>query len=145
MVKIEVENRKEDNLGMPLPKGKVRIYKQDQEGSLQFVGEDKIDHTPRDEKILLYVGDAFDIVGQRTVKDSKSGRRSLDQDVELQIRNHKDADIQVNILEHLRYPNWKITKNSHDYEKTDAWTIDLAIDVPARKDVTVTYSFHAWW
>lgn len=145
MVKVEVENKKEDNLGMPLPKGKVRIYKKDQEGALQFVGEDTIDHTPRDEKVRLYVGDAFDIVGQRTIKNSKSGDKTLSQDIEINIRNHKDENVIVNIIEHLRHSNWKITKKSNNYKKTDAWTVEFMVEVPARDEITVEYSFRAWW
>jgi len=145
MVKVEIENKKQDNLGMPLPKGKVRIYKKDNEDKLQFVGEDLIDHTPVDEKIRLYVGDAFDIVGQRTVKKSNQSEHTLDETIEITVRNHKEEDIEVNIVEHMNLPNWEITAKDHDFVKKDAWTAEFPVKIKKRGEDTITYSYHAWW
>jgi hypothetical protein len=96
---VEIENKKENNLGIPLPKGVVRVYKYDSEGSLQFVGEDLIDHTPRDEKIRIKLGDAFDVVGSR----KQTGWNKLAYDTyeaafEISLRNHKKEDVIVKVI-----------------------------------------------
>ncbi len=139
-VKLEVLNSKENNLGMPMPKGKVRVYKKDNDGALQFVGEDQIDHTARDEKIRIYLGDAFDIAAERkqtnqTQVSDKVQRASF----AIEIRNHKDSEVTVTAIEHS-YGNWKITESSQPHIKKDAHTFEFAIKVPANGASTVTYT-----
>ena len=97
---LEIANTEQHRLGMPLPKGTVRVYKASSDGSLQFIGEDVIDHTPKDEKVKIKMGEAFDVVGERTQRDWKkiaSGVYETEWDVE--IRNHKKEDVQVTIVE----------------------------------------------
>jgi len=138
-VKIEVENSEKNNLGMALPKGKVRVYKRDHDGSLQFVGEDMLDHTPRDEKIRLYIGDAFDVVGERKqMSHEQVSDRVHRETIEISLRNHKDKKVTITAVEH---PNgdWKIRQSSHKYVKKDAHTMEFEIEVPARGEVKVNY------
>lgn len=151
-VMIETINSKENKLGMPLPKGKVRVYKKDQDDSLQFVGEDAIDHTPKDEKIRLYIGDAFDVVGQRKKTNFKQGgvilfSGSIEESYEISLRNHKEEDIEVTVVEHLyNYNNWKITTSSHPFTKKDAQTIEFKVKVPkGGEEVKISYTVKYWW
>jgi len=145
-VYIEFKNSKEAKLGMPLPKGKVRVYKRDPvDNDLEFVGEDQIDHTPRDEQLKLYVGDAFDIVGEQKVTDHKQGERWSEDAVRIELRNHKDADIIVRIRERLSGGQWEITAKSQDYKKIDANTIEFDVPVKANGKAEVTYTVHYRW
>ena len=148
-VYVRLENKKANNLGMPLPKGKVRVYKRDDaDGTLEFVGEDLIDHTAKDEKVLIKLGQAFDVVGERTQTDFTidSGRKTMTESIKIQIRNHKSEAVKVIIKENLyRWTNWEITKSNSDYEKVDARTIHFEVDVPADGEKTVTYTVRYTW
>lgn len=145
-VKIEVINSEKNNLGMPLPKGKVKVYKMDTDGKLEFIGEDQIDHTPKDEKIRLYLGDAFDVVGERKRMDFKTYGRTADETIEILLRNHKKEDIEIIVVEHLwRYLNWDITEKTHDFTKKDAQTIEFRIPVPKDSETKLKYTVHYWW
>ncbi len=138
-VYIKFENTKENSLGMPLPAGIMRLYKQDDEGSLQFIGEDRIDHTPKNEEVSLKIGEAFDVVAERIQTDFKQITTRLhESEWEVTLRNHKEEDVKVGIVEPL-YGNWTVISNSHPYEKVDAFTIRFNIDVPEDKEVKVKY------
>jgi hypothetical protein len=145
-VKMELVNSQANNLGMPLPKGKVRVYKKDTDGKLEFIGEDAIDHTPKDEKIRLYLGDAFDVVGERRRIDYKTFGLTADETIEISLRNHKDEDIEIMVVEHLwRYMNWQITSKTHDFTKKDAQTAEFKIPVPKNSESKLRYTVHYWW
>jgi hypothetical protein len=139
-VKLELANSKDNNLGMPMPKGKVRVYKKDLDGALQFVGEDLIDHTPRDEKVRVYLGDAFDVVADRKqtnqVQVSDRVQRSS---YSIEFRNHKESAITVTAIEHA-YGDWKVTTSSQPFEKKDSHTFEFAVKVPANGSAAVTYT-----
>jgi len=136
---VQIENRKENNLGMPLPKGVVRVYKNDAEGSLQFVGEDSIDHTPKDEKIRIKLGEAFDVVGGRKQTDwKKIAYDTYEAAFEISLRNHKKEDVTVKVIEPIP-GDWKMLVNSHDFIKTEAFTAEFNIPVPKDKEVKLTY------
>jgi len=147
MVMLEFKNTEENGLGIPLPKGTVRVYKEDIDGSTQFIGEDSIDHTPKDEKVRLYLGDAFDIVGERKQTNfRKLGERSIEESYEITIRNHKDEAVEVRVVEHMfRWSEWEITQTTMDYTKTDARTIEYRLEVPANDEATVTYTVRYRW
>jgi len=147
MVMLEFQNSEEAGLGIPLPKGKVRVYKEDVDGSSQFVGEDEIDHTPKDESVRLYLGDAFDIVGERTQTDFKSlGKRSVQESFEITLRNHKEEEVEVRVVEHLfRWSEWEITEESQEHVKVDAQTIEYKITIPADGEEKVTYTVLYRW
>ncbi len=136
---VEIDNRKKNNLGMPLPKGKIRVYKNDKEGSLQFVGEDSIDHTPKDEKVKIKLGDAFDIVGSRKQTSwKKIAYDTYEAGFEISLRNHKNDDVTVRVVEPVP-GDWKMISTSHDYEKTEAFTAEFNIDVPKDEEVKLKY------
>jgi hypothetical protein len=148
-VYVRFQNKKENNLGIPLPKGKVRVYKRDDaDGTLEFVGEDLIDHTAKDEKVLIKLGQAFDVVGERTQTDftMDSSRKTMTESIKVQIRNHKAEPVKVVIKENLyRWTTWEITKSSGEYQKIDARTIHFEVDVPADGEKTVTYTVRYTW
>ena len=136
---IEMENKKENNLGIPMPKGTVRVYKHDREGSLQFVGEDSIDHTPKDEKVRVKLGDAFDVVGSRKQTDwKKIASDTYEAGFEISLRNHKKEDVVVKVIEPIP-GDWKMLSSSHEYNKTEAFTAEFNIPVLKDKETKLTY------
>ncbi|MDP3544254.1 MAG: DUF4139 domain-containing protein [Elusimicrobiota bacterium] len=147
-VHFEFDNKKTEGLGIPLPKGRVRVYKKDHDGSLQLAGEDAIDHTPKDEKVRVKMGESFDLVGERKRVDYKSdlkGRR-FEETFEIKLRNHKDADAAVTVVEHLyRWTNWKVSGASAKWVKRDAQTIELPVTVKKDGETVVTYTVKYSW
>lgn len=136
---VELENSKANNLGIPLPKGIVRVYKKDNEGSLQFAGEDRIDHTPEDEKIKLKLGDAFDIKASRKQTDwKKTAIDTYEAEFEISLRNHKKEDIVVKVMEPIP-GDWKILTSSHEYIKSAAFTAEFSITVPKDRETKLNY------
>ncbi|MFI5264528.1 MAG: DUF4139 domain-containing protein [Candidatus Kapaibacterium sp.] len=143
-VSIKFENTENNNMGMPLPEGTVRVMKKDKDGSFEFVGEDHIQHTPRDEKITLKVGDAFDLLGERKVTDLQSGDHSSRETVEITLKNRKDEDVVIDAVETMGY-NWEITKKSMDYEKKNANEVVFHVPVKARSEQKVEYTVIRTW
>jgi hypothetical protein len=146
-IKLEFENTKENHLGIALPKGKVRVFKKDPaDGMLEFVGEDLIDHTPRKEKLSLYIGDAFDIVPQYTLLESKVDRRMRRETNKIELRNRKDSAVTVFVDEKFpQWVNWTIDESSHKYEKRDARTARFTVDIPADANAVVKYTATQTW
>jgi hypothetical protein len=145
-VVLRFKNSEENNLGMPLPAGRVRVNKADVDGSLEFVGEDAIEHTPKDEELLLYIGDAFDVVGEReNVSTTKVGSNARREKYSIELRNHKSEAVDVRVVETQTSASFEILKASHDFEKLDARTIEFVVQVPADGSSTVTYEvMHTW-
>ncbi len=142
---VEMRNSKENNMGMPLPKGKVRLYKADDRGNLQFLGEDLIDHTPKDELVRLYIGDAFDVVGERKRTEFKQiSDRVIEETWEITVRNHKESDAPVWIVEHF-WGDWEILQSTHKYNKLDAHTIEFPVTVERNGEVKVSYTVRTRW
>ncbi|MCK5852001.1 DUF4139 domain-containing protein [bacterium] len=142
---ISFMNSKTNNLGMPLPKGTVRVYKADSSGNNQFIGEDRIDHTPKDEKIELKLGDAFDIISERRQTSwKKLGNSLYESGWEVKIRNHKDEDIVVNVVEPFGC-DWTILKSSQKYEKKDAFTAIFKVPVKKNSEAVLTYDARLKW
>ncbi len=145
---LEFQNKKADGLGIPLPKGRVRVYKKDADGSLQFAGEDSIDHTPKDETVRVKMGEAFDLVGERKRTDFSSDehRRRFTETFEIRLRNHKDSDAVITAVEHLyRWTNWRIVDASQKWTKKDAQTIEFEVPVKKDGESTVTYTVRYSW
>ena len=137
---LELENTKKNNLGIPFPKGTIRVYKEDQDGSLQFVGEDRIDHTPKDEKLKIKIGEAFDVVGERIQTDYKRlGSNLFEVAFEVSLRNHKKEDIKVLVEEPIP-GDWEMLSNTHSYEKLSAHLIRFEVPVAKDKEKKVKYS-----
>lgn len=150
---IRFLNSKDNNLGMPLPKGKVRVYKLDEQGvdadgTLEFIGEDLIDHTPKDEKVLVKVGQAFDVVGERKQLDfnMNTAGKTIIEKIHVQLRNRKDEPAKVIIKENLyRWVTWEITEKSDAFEKIDSRTIHFEVTLPPNTEKTVTYTVKYTW
>jgi hypothetical protein len=136
---VEIDNRKENNLGMPLPKGTVRVYKYDNEKSLQFVGEDSLDHTPKDEKVRIKLGNAFDVVGSRKQTDwKKIASDTYEAGFEILLRNHKKEDVVVKVVEPIP-GDWTMISATHQHKKTEAFTAEFTVPVPKDRETKITY------
>lgn len=141
---VEVKNSR-PNLGIPLPKGRMRLYKADSKGSLQFVGEDAIDHTPKDETVRLKVGDAFDIVGEhKRTNFRRISDKEVEETFEITVKNHKSEEVTVSVIEHL-WADWRITQKSAEYVKRDARTIEFPVKVAKDGTATITYTARTKW
>lgn len=144
----EIANKKANQLGIPLPKGRVRFYQRDDDGQLEFLGENSIEHTPTDETLRLYVGNAFDVVGERTRTSFSidNFRDRMDESFEIKLRNHKKEPIEVRVVERLyRWTNWEIQKSNLEWTKKDSQTIEYRVPVPAEGEAAVQYSVRYTW
>jgi hypothetical protein len=137
---LEFVNNEESGLGLPLPAGRVRAYKISSDGSMDFIGEDAISHTPRDETIRLYVGDAFDVIGERIVTDFKIIEKSREEAYCVKVRNRKDEDVEVAVVERF-YGDWTIS-SPVPYEKWDANTVVFRVKVPRGSEVEILFRLH---
>lgn len=138
-VYVKFKNSKDNNLGMPLPAGIMRLYKDDTDGSRQFIGEDKVDHTPKDEEVKLKIGEAFDVVAERKQTDYKRlTTRMHESEWEITLRNHKENAVTVGIVEPL-YGNWTVVDKTHPYKKEGAFTIRFDVNVPKDGETKVKY------
>jgi hypothetical protein len=146
---ISFKNSKENKMGMPLPAGRIRVSKLDTaDNSLEFIGEDRIDHTPKNEKVLLKLGSAFDVVGERRQVDFRidTNGKWMEEDIEIKIRNQKDEAVTVIAKESLyRWTNWRILKNSMAYEKQDAHTIHFPVKLAKGAEGIVRYTVRYTW
>lgn len=145
---LEFENREASRLGMPLPRGKVKIYRRDLDGRNEFVGEDAVDHTPKDETVRLYTGNAFDLVGERrqTAFRLDTNNHRAEESFEIKLRNHKTEAVQVRVVEHLyRGLQWTVAGESSGYRKIDARTIEFRPRVPAGGEAVVAYTVRYAW
>ncbi|MDD5138931.1 MAG: hypothetical protein PHY43_01570 [Verrucomicrobiales bacterium] len=148
IVQREFKNAETNQLGIALPAGKLRFYRRDTDGQLQFVGENQIDHTPRNETVRVTTGNAFDLVGERKQTNFKANIfNTIDETFEIKLRNRKkDGPVEIRVVEHLyRWSNWKITAKSDDFVKKDAQTIEFRVPVNPDEERTVTYTVHYSW
>jgi hypothetical protein len=138
---IKLKNSEANHLGMPIPAGIVRLYKEDNSGSLQFIGEDNVDHTPKDEEIKLKVGEAFDVVvDRRQTSFQQIVSNVYESEWEIIIRNHKKEDIVVAVIEPVAgFSNWEVLTSSHPYQKVDAFTFKFLIPVVKDGETKLTY------
>ncbi|MFH1197731.1 MAG: DUF4139 domain-containing protein [bacterium] len=135
---VEFENKNEYGLGIPMPAGKVRMFKSDGE-SLEFVGEDMIDHTPKNEKLKLKIGDAFDIVVEEVETDNKQiSTRVREISYEVKIKNRKKEDVVVDVERNLGL-NWEVLSSSIQYEKKNSQTIVFKVPVKADTETVLKY------
>ncbi|MGB2868709.1 MAG: DUF4139 domain-containing protein [Bacteroidota bacterium] len=147
-VYVTLKNEEKAGLGIPLPKGKVRVYKRDDDGKEQFIGEDEIDHTPKDEEIRLYLGNAFDIVGSRAQSNFRTvvSGHVYDETFEIKVRNHKKEAVEVVIYEHpWRWNDWDITSSTAKWEKVDQTTVRIPVHITADEEKTVKYTIRYSW
>jgi hypothetical protein len=138
-VYYQFKNEEKTGLGMPMPAGTVRVYQADSKGGVQFVGEDRIDHTPKDEAIKLKIGNAFDVVCERKQTDfQKIGSLAYEVEYEITLRNHKTAPVTVEVNEPIG-GTWKMLESSHSWTKTDAWAAQFSVPVAADGSATLKY------
>jgi hypothetical protein len=148
MVVNEFTNSTTNHLGIPLPAGRLRLYRRDKSGAMQFAGEASIEHTPRNEKIRFVTGDAFDITARRiqTNFHISTINRFMDESFSIEVKNQKDQLVTVHLIEHLyRAANWEITEKSAAYTKRDSSTIELPVEIKPESSTTVTYTVHYTW
>jgi hypothetical protein len=148
-VYLEFRNAKNHNMGMPLPAGRIRVSKLDAaDGMLEFIGEDAIDHTPANEKVLIRLGSAFDVVGERRQMNFSvdTSRRTMTEEIEVTLRNQKKEAVTVIVKENLyRWVNWNITQKTHDFQKQDARTVHFPVKIAAGGEMTVRYTVQYSW
>jgi hypothetical protein len=147
-VMCEFKNTKANHLGLPLPSGKARFYRQDDDGQPQFVGENTIDHTATDETVRIFTGNSFDLVGERMRGrfDLKLDDKTLDETFEIELRNRKSEVVEVRVVEHLyRWMNWEIRDESSPFLKTDAQTIEFRVTLKPGEERAVRYTVHYAW
>jgi len=136
---VEFENSKENSLGVPMPKGKIRVYKSDGESN-EFIGEDMIDHTPKMEKIKLKIGDAFDILAEETQTDHKKISDKVFEDTyKITLKNRKEENVVVQVDRRLGL-NWEILKSSLPFKKDDAQNISFQVPVKKNSETELTYT-----
>lgn len=139
-VNLEFVNDEKHGMGMPLPKGKIRVYKNDSDGAQEFIGEDLIDHTPKKEKVRVFMGNAFDIVGEKTeMKEDKIGKRARKVTYSVELRNRKDEPVTLFVVEHL-YGDAKPVGETPPVEKLTANRVEFRVDVPADSSKSVEYT-----
>ncbi len=144
----EFRNSDANHLGMPLPKGRVRLYRRNDDGQIEFTGENTIDHTPHDETVRIYTGNAFDLAGERRRSDYivDNNKRTATESFEIKVRNHKKEPEDVRVVEHLyRAVNWDIAFSSAEYKKTDSHNIEFPVTVAPGEEKTITYTAHYTW
>jgi hypothetical protein len=164
----EFTNSTANHLGLPLPKGRIRLYRRNNDGQMEFTGENTIKHTPRDEVIHLYTGNAFDLVGERKrtafkahlppigavdpatglpippgTPTATNSSPWIDETFEITLRNHKREAVETRVVEHLyRWTNWQIEKKSDEYRKVDAQTIEFRVGLAPDQERTISYTAH---
>ena len=147
-VRLELVNSEEAGLGLALPKGVVRVYKEDTAGGAELVGEDAIDHTARNERLSLTLGNAFDLVGERVQTEFRTlGERSIEESYKITLRNQKeDEAVTIRVIENLfRWREYEVVESTADYERVDASTIRFDVRVSAGGEVTVEYTVRYRW
>ena len=145
---LEFDNKEANQLGVPLPAGRMRVNQASVDGTLEFIGEDVIKHTPRNEAVRIKLGNSFDIVGERrqTGFTMDSAGKTIDETFEISVRNRKKTAATVVVREYLyRWSTWKITAKNHDFDKRDAQTIDFPLSIPADGEAKLTYSVRYTW
>ncbi len=145
----EFKNSEANRLGMPLPKGRVRFYRRDSDGQLEFTGENVIDHTPKDETVRVFTGSAFDLTGERkrtAYKVDNSRNQWADEWFEIRLRNHKKETVEIRVVEHLyRWTNWDISEHSDPFVKTDSQAIEFRVQIKPDEEKVLNYKVHYSW
>lgn len=144
----EFKNAEANHLGMALPKGRLRFYQQDEDRQLEFIGENEIDHTPKDETIRVYVGNSFDLVGERRRTDYQVNEHGhfVDETFEVKLRNHKKEAVEIRAVEHLgRFDNWEVREKSAEFAKLDSHTIEFRATLKPDEEKVITYRVHYTW
>src|SRR5262249_1866679 len=135
----QFKNEDKLGLGMPMPSGTVRVYQSDSKGGVQFVGEDRIEHTPKDETLNLKIGNAFDVVCERKQTDfQRIATNVYELEYEITLRNHKSNGVNVEVNEPIG-GTWRMLQSSHQWTKTSAWAAQFAVPVAADGEAALKY------
>ncbi len=144
-VMLTFENSVKNHAGMPLPKGNLRVYKLDEDGRQQFIGADEITHTPQDEKVRVYVGNTFDLVGEyKRTKYENIQNKSILENFQVILRNHKKETVTVKMIDYF-WADWLIVESTHKHEQKDSNTVEFSIAVPAGGEAVMTYQVKTSW
>jgi hypothetical protein len=144
---LEFSNNEASKLGFPIPGGKIRVYRKDGE-QLEFLGEDRISHTPRNETVRMRLGSAFDLLGERvrTEFNVDQARRIMDEAFEVRLKNRTHLPVEIRVVEHLsRHSAWTLTRKSAEFRKKDSHTIEFDVPVAADSEITLTYGVRYTW
>jgi len=144
---LEFTNTESSSLGKPLPAGTLRVYRKDG-AQLEFVGEDRLDHTPSQEKVRLKMGNAFDLVGERRRTDFQvdQSRRTIDETFEIKLRNQGKKAVEIQAVEHLvRTTHWSLTAKTLEPKKVDSHTLEFSVPVAPGSETVVKYTVHYTW
>jgi hypothetical protein len=146
-VYLRFDNKEAEGLGVPLPSGRVRVNQTDDaDGSQEFIGEDVIDHTPRNEEVLIKLGNAFDVVGERRQVSFQRGPNWIVETIEVSLRNRKKDAVTVTVQERLfRWTNAEVQKISHNHEMLDARTMHIPVSLQPDEEQKVTYTVRYSW
>ena len=145
MVFYKFKNEQKAGLGMPMPAGNVRVYQKDSKGNILFVGEDRIDHTPKDEDVTIHIGNAFDVVCERKQTDYKRiDTHTWEMEFEITVRNHKDTPVTVQVNEPIG-GDWEMLSSTFKYTKTAAWAAQFDVPVAANGTSVLKYRVRAKW
>ena len=147
-IREEIKNTEANHLGMPLPAGRLRLYRQEKGGAMQFVGESMVTHTPAEQTVHVVSGEAFDLTAARRQTDFHvdNAGHTIDETFEIKLSNAKDVPVTIHDVEHMnRSQNWQITEKSTEFTKQDSVTIDFPINIPAKGETTLTYSVRYTW
>jgi len=144
----QIKNSEANHLGIPMPAGRIRLYRRDSDNQMEFTGESTIPHTPTEDTIKIVTGNAFDIKGSRRQTEFHVDQRNhtLDETFEIKLTNQKTQPVTVNVVEPLyRGDNWEIQQHSSDFTRLDSHTIQFPIPVPSKGESTLTYTVHYTW
>ena len=145
MVFYKFKNEQKAGLGMPMPAGNVRVYQKDSKGNILFVGEDRIDHTPKDEAVTIHIGNAFDVVSERKQTDYKRiDTHTWEMEFEITLRNHKDTPVTIQVNEPIG-GDWEMLSSTYKYTKTAAWAAQFDVPVAANGTSVLKYRVRAKW
>lgn len=145
---LEFDNKQGNRMGMPLPAGRVRVNQASVDGNLEFIGEDLIKHTPRNETLTIKLGNAFDVVGERSQTSFAydADAKTITESFELSVRNRKKTATKVTVREYLyRWSNWNVISKSADFTKRDAATIDFPLQIAADSEAKLRYTVRYSW
>ncbi len=139
-VSAEFDNSEANGLGMALPAGRVRLYQKSTDGGQEFVGEDNVEHTPKNEKVTVRIGDAFDIAAEHNqVNFRRISDRVSETDYEVKLRNHKKEAVEIVVVDHL-WGDWEITRSNHEYKKVTSNKVEFRVTAEPEHEVSITYT-----
>lgn len=145
---LEFTTSEENGLGADLPAGRIRVYQEDIDGAALLIGENTIDHTPEGEEVEIFLGNAFDLVGERIQTNyNLLADTVLEETYEIHLRNRKDDQpVEIRVPEHLfRWSNWEILNASADFNQLDSNTIEFRVEVPPQGETVITYTVRYTW